>query len=136
MFPGRQLLAGLPLLLIVALGFAGCGGGGGGTSAAGSYTYIEEPLSHGAPSGIYTTLISPVPIPRSFLTRKNTRLVTQAKGHLDCSATKIVRGGRGPSAFLNGKAVTVKINGANPEMSLLCSVLKKGTFDASHLGGR
>jgi hypothetical protein len=122
----------LPLLLVVVLAAGGCGGG---KAASGSHTYVETPLSHGAPTGIYVTLISPVPIPRNLLTRKGARIVARAKGPEVCSATKTVHGGRGPSAFLNGKTVTVKINGSNPELSLICGILRKGTFNASKLGG-
>ena len=128
----RRLWSGPPLLLFVALAFAGCVGGG---SAAGAHTYVEEPLSKGAPSGVYFSLISPVPIPHDLLTQKNARLVAQAKGHFDCAAKKAVNGGHGKSAFLNGKTITVKVYGSSPEVPLICSVLKKGSFDASHLGG-
>jgi hypothetical protein len=131
-----RLWAGVSLLVIVAFAVASCGGGsGGGTSAAGAWTYVEEPLSNGVPSGIYVTLVSPVPIPQALLTPKSARIVAQAKGPQACSAMKTVHGGRGRSAFLNGRSLTVKINGSSPQISLLCTILKKGTIDVNKLAG-
>ena len=42
------------------------------------------------------------------------RILSQAQGPQACSYTKRVSGGTGQSAILNGKTVTLKVNGSNP----------------------
>jgi hypothetical protein len=115
------------------LALAGCGGGGG--SSADSHTYVITASAQGGlASGIYVTIVSPVPIPAKFLTNGGSKVVSEAKGPQVCSVTKTVQGTHGPGAFLSGKAITIKINGSNPFTSLACKGLKKATFKASDLG--
>jgi hypothetical protein len=128
----RRLRTALPLLLLLTVVAAGCGGKG---SASGGYTYIvEAPPKNGVQTKIYFTLISPVPLPRKLFTGKRGRIVRHAQGPQVCSATKTVHGGHGPAAFLNGKQVTVKVNGSNHFLPAICSILKEGTFDLSPVG--
>jgi hypothetical protein len=123
--------AGSAALAIVLFTVTGCGGG----SAAGARTYVEEPVNDGVPSGIYVTVVSPVPIPGDLLTHKTARIVAEAKGPQACSATKTVHGGHGHAAFLNGRSLTIRVNGSNPEVSIICAILKKGTINVNKLAG-
>jgi hypothetical protein len=95
---------------------------------------LEAPPQTGAPSGVYVTLISPVALPVRVLTVKGAKVVARAKGPEACSVAKTVHGGHGPTAALNGKTVTVKINGSGPLLSVICTIAKKGTFDLSKVG--
>jgi hypothetical protein len=115
----------------VLLVVAGCGGGGG--SGGGNHTYVLTAL-RGAGSGIYVTIVSPVAIPTNLMTKNGAKIVGQAKGPQVCSYTKTVQGGHGSSAFLNGKTVTLKVNGSNPLTSLICGLLKKTPFNANKIG--
>jgi predicted small secreted protein len=125
------------LVVCASLVVAGCGGGGSGAgSGAGSHTYVLAAAKQTGPgAGIYVTIVSPVAIPTGLLTKHGAKMVGQVKGPQACSVQKTVRGSRGPGAFLNGKAVTVKINGSNPFVSMICSLLKTKRFDSFALGG-
>jgi hypothetical protein len=116
---------------ISSLVLAACGGGGG--SGGSSHTYILT--GAGAGSRIYVTIVSPVAIPASLLTSNGATIVDQAKGPQVCSFTKTAHGGHGQSAFLNGKTITLKINGSNALTSTICSLLKKAPFNAWKVGG-
>jgi len=86
------------------------------------HTYVEFL------SGADLTIVSPVAIPRSFLTRNGAYpLLRKPRGPQVCSYKTTVVGGRGPSAILNGKTVTLKVNGSKPGASPLCANLKNGT---------
>jgi hypothetical protein len=119
----------LGVVAVVVL--AGCGGGSGSSS----HTYVVEASKQSGPgAGIYVTLVSPVAIPTSLITKHGARIVGQAKGPQACSYTKRVSGGHGQSAVLNGKTVTLKVNGSNALVSLICGLLKKTPFHGS-IGG-
>jgi len=105
----------LVAVCIVLPALMGCGGGG-------SHTYVEFL------SGADLTIVSPVAIPRSFLTRNGAYpLLRKPRGPQVCSYKTTVVGGRGPSAILNGKTVTLKVNGSKRWASPLCANLKNGT---------
>ena len=121
---------------VAVLALAGCGGGGGGGSASHSRTYVIAPSANsGLATGIYATIVSPVPIPAKLLTTGGARLVGEANGPQKCSYTKTVQGAHGPGAFLSGKQITITINGTNPLLAVACAALKKTPFKASNLGG-
>ena len=121
---------------LVSLSLAACGGSGGSTGSSQTHTYVLTASENsGAPSGIYVTVVSPVAIPTSLLTSKGATIVDQPKGPEACSYTKTASGGHGRSAFLNGKSITLKINGSGQLISSICSLLKKNPFNASKLGG-
>lgn len=125
------LIVGVAALVVVAA----CGGGGGGGGGA-SHTYMLAAAQKNGPgAGIYVTIVSPVPIPTSLLTKHGATIVGQVKGPQVCSYTKTVHGTHGPGAFLNGKAVTVKINGSSSLMSMVCSLLKKTPFTSTNIEG-
>lgn len=126
-----RLKVGEILGVVCVLAVAGCGGGGGGGS---SHTYVITGPG-GAGAGIYVTLVSPVAIPTDLLTKRGAKIVGQAKGPQVCSYTKTVQGGHGSSAFLNGKTMTLKINGSSPLTSMICGLLKKTPFNANKIGG-
>jgi hypothetical protein len=107
----------------------GCGGSRG-PSPSGGHTYVFVPLAAG--KGFYVTLVSPAAVPTNALRNKGDKVVAQAKGPQDCSITKRIQGGQGKAAYLNGKTVTVKVNGSNPVTQGLCEELTKGrTFKPS-----
>jgi hypothetical protein len=124
--------------VVAAVVVAGCGGGGGGGSdSAGKHTYLLAARSqNGEGAGIYVTIVSPVAIPTRILTKHGATLVDQVKGPQACSYTKTVHGTDGPGAFLNGKALTLKINGSSPFISMICSLLKKTPFTSANIEGR
>jgi hypothetical protein len=127
-----RLSAGVAFVVwAIVLVLAGCGGGGG--SDSGSHTYVLTALK-GAGAGIYVTIVSPVAIPTNLMTKHGAKIVGQAKGPQVCSYTKTVQDGHGSSAFLNGKPVTLKVNGSSPLTSLICGLLKKRPFNASKIG--
>lgn len=119
------------VVCFVLLVLAGCGGGGG--SGGNSHTYVLTGL-RGTGSGIYVTIVSPVAIPTSLMTKSGAKIVSQAKGPQACSYTKTAQGGKGSTSFLNGKSVTLKINGSSPLTSIICSLLKKTPFNPSTIG--
>jgi len=124
------------VICLVSLSLAACGGGGGSTGSSHTHTYVLTASGNsGAASGFYVTIVSPVAIPTSLLTSDAATIVDQAKGPEVCSYTKTASGGHGRSAFLNGKSITLKINGSGQLTSSLCSLLKKNPFNASKLGG-
>jgi hypothetical protein len=130
------------IVCFALLGLSACGGGGGGGGGGGSgggsssHTYVvAAPTQNSAGAGIYVTIVSPVALPASLLTKNGARIVGQAKGPQVCSYTKMVSGGHGRSAVLNGKRVTLKVNGSNPFVSMICSLLKKTPFHGSIGGG-
>lgn len=124
-----------PLVCLVSLSFAACGGGGGSTGNSQTHTYVLTASENsGAGPGFYVTIVSPVAIPTSLLTSDAAKIVDEAKGPEACSYTKTASGGHGRSAFLNGKSITLKINGSGQLISSICSLLKKNPFNASKLG--
>ena len=126
------------VVCLVSLSLAACGGGGGSTGSSSSHTHtyvLTASGNSGAASGFYVTIVSPVAIPTSLLTSDAAMIVDQAKGPEVCSYTKTASGGHGRSAFLNGKSITLKINGSGRFTSSICSLLKKNPFNASKLGG-
>jgi hypothetical protein len=116
----------LPILVAVAtLGVAGCGVSRGPTSAGG-HTYVQDLVTNQslAPTpDIYVTLVSPVAIPANVL-RRSGRLVAQAKGPQECSYTRPLAGFGGNATYLNGKVVTLKVNGSNRITAEMCSQIK------------
>jgi hypothetical protein len=122
----------------VSIALAGCGGGGGNSSST-SHTYVISPHVSGSlaslAKGIYVTIVSPVAIPTSLLTKGGNKIVNQAQGPQKCSYTKTAHDTHGPGAFLNGKKVTIKINGATPFTPFICSALKKQSFNPSKIAG-
>jgi hypothetical protein len=121
---------------------AGCGGG------SGSHTYIVTAsiptggsglgaLGSLFAGGIYITLVTPVAIPQSDLNamKKTLTFVDHAGGPEVCSYSQKVHGVTGKYAFLNGKEVTIKINGTNPLISTFCSAIQKSGFNPTSLGG-
>jgi hypothetical protein len=132
----RLNVGGLLGVVCVAVALSGCGGGGGGARNGSSHTYVlAAPANNAAGSGIYVTIVSPVAIPASLLTKNGARIVGQARGQQACPITKTGHGGHGEFAFLNGKTLTVKISGSNPSLSMICAVLKKTPFNPSQIGG-
>ena len=123
----------LPVALSAVAVLAACGGGGGGRS---SHRYVIVPTANSAPAtGAYLTIISPVAISDAVLTTNGTSVVAHAKGPQVCSYTKPFQGLPGKAAYLNGKTVTLKVNGSTPLASVLCSILKKGqTFTPTSIG--
>jgi hypothetical protein len=120
---------------VAALALAGCGGGGGG-STGNSHTYVITPSEqNGLAKGIYVTIVSPVAIPTKLLTFGGSTVVSGASGPQKCAYTKTVQGTHGPGAFLRGKQITLKVNGTNPLVGLVCSTLKTTPFKASNLAG-
>jgi hypothetical protein len=133
------------ILCATSVALAGCGGGGGGggTSSSTTHTYVVAPHVGGslgsklAPlaKDLYLTLVSPVAIPTSLLTKGGNKIVSQAQGPQKCSVTKVAHATHGPGAFLNGKTVTFKVNGTSPFTAFICSALKKQPFNASKIAG-
>jgi hypothetical protein len=123
------------IICAVSVALAGCGGGGSSTS----HTYVILPHVTGSfaslAKGIYATIVSPVAIPTSLLTKGGNKIVNQAQGPQKCSYTKTAHDTHGPGAFLNGKTVTIKINGTTPFTALICSALKKQPFNPSKIAG-
>jgi hypothetical protein len=117
-------------VLLVAL--AGCGSGGGG-SQTGGHTYVVKPPANSGVSGIYVTIVSPVAISTSLLTKTGARIVGHATGPQKCSYTKTVQGLHGQWAVLNGKTVTVSVNGSNSLVLMVCSILKNSAFNPALL---
>jgi hypothetical protein len=109
----------------------GCGGSRG-TGPSGGHTYIYVPL--GARKGVYVTLVSPVAVPTNALRNKGFKVVAQAKGPQDCSITKTIQGGHGKAAHLNGKTLTVKVNGSNPGTQSLCEAFTTERFTPAFIG--
>ncbi|HEY8107088.1 MAG TPA: hypothetical protein VIC70_00160 [Gaiellaceae bacterium] len=123
----------LSLIALLALVFAAGCGGGGGRSQSGSHTYVVVPPAKSGVSGIYVTIVSPVAIPASLLTKGGARIVGHAKGPQKCSYTKKAEGLQGQLADLNGKTVTLNVNGTNSFVSLVCSTLKTAAFNPALL---
>ena len=121
---------------VLSVLLAGCGGGGGSGGGSADHTYILTPSSQLA-SGLYITVISPVAFPQSILdkARKNATFVKHAAGPEACSYSKTIQGVSGQYADLNGKTVTVKINGTSGFTSQVCSILKKVTFNPTNIVG-
>jgi hypothetical protein len=123
-----SLVAGLALL-------AGCGSGG----PSGPQTYIVTPAaSGGVPTkGLYITIASPVPFPKSFVDNAEKKLtfVDHAKGPRVCSYEKTMQGLTGQYASLNGKRLKLKVSGPNPLVVSFCAALKTSSFNPAQLGG-
>jgi hypothetical protein len=111
---------------------AGCGGAGA------RHTYIAKPTVNGVPIGAYVTIVSPVAFPQSLLDTEKKGgaiFVQHAVGPEVCSFSKRIEGMKGKDAFLNGKSVTLKVNGSNLRVtSLVCSTLKKQAFNPAPSG--
>jgi len=119
---GISCLVGCLVLLVLA----GCGGGGA------RHTYIVRPSVNGVPIGVYVTIVSPVAFPQSLLDKekKGALFVHHAVGQRACSFSKKMAGARGTDAFLNGKQVTLTVNGSNRRVtSTVCSSLQKEAFN-------
>jgi hypothetical protein len=119
---GISFLVGCLALLV----FGGCGGAGA------RHTYIVRPSVDGVPIAAYITIVSPVAFPRSLLDREKNgaTFVHHAVGPQVCSFSKKMAGARGKDAFLNGKPVTLKVNGSNRQVtSVVCSSLQKQAFN-------
>jgi hypothetical protein len=121
----------LGVVAVVSLVLAGCGGGGG--SSSNSHTYVVTPPANSGVSGINVTIISSVAIPTSALTKTGAKIVSHSTGPQKCSYTKTAQGLQGQWAALNGKTVTVKVNGSTPLVSLVCSALKTAAFNPALL---
>jgi hypothetical protein len=115
---------------------AGCGGGG--SSAGTTHTYVISPAVNGSSTPlpeIYLTVVSPVPIRASLLTMGG-KIVGQAQGPQQCAFTKTAHDMHGPGAFLDGKQLTLKVNGTNPLAPLLCQSIKTHPLNVvNFLGG-
>jgi hypothetical protein len=102
---------------------AGCGSGAGGHTF--TYVFSTGPLSQ-IGGGSYMTVVSPVSIPNDALTKNGAKLLSHLRGPQLCSYQRTVHGGHGRSAILNGKTLTVTINGTPPaDLNMYCEVLKK-----------
>jgi hypothetical protein len=132
----RVALGALAALTVFAL--LGCGGSRG-TNSRGGHTYVLAPLAsqHVLPfNGLYFTIVSRVALPSSVLKASHARLVSKSKGPTDCSYTKPFQGLAGTAAYLNGKTVSLTVNGSNPVTAVICSALKNGrTFRPTVLSG-
>lgn len=129
----------LALVAGLAVGLTACGGSSKSpvtttTVAKTTHTYVLKASSRAA-RGIYVTVVSPVAIPRNLMTQRGAMIVGQAQGPQVCSFTKMVHNPTSSSAFLDGKTVTVRINGSNPLTSTICALVKKQPFDVNRLGG-
>ena len=126
------------IVCAVSIALAGCGGGGSSSSST-THTYVISPHVGGSlaalAKGIYVTIVSPVAIPESVLKKGGSKIVDQAQGPEKCSYTKTAHSSQGPAAFLDGKQVTIKINGSVPFTPMVCSALKKQPFDLSKIAG-
>jgi hypothetical protein len=119
------VVSGLGLVL------AGCGGGGGSNSS--SHTYVVTPPANSGVSGISVTIVSPVALPTNLIAKTGAKIVSQPIGPQKCSYSKTAQGLHGQWADLNGKTVTVKVNGSTPLVSLVCSALKTAPFNPALL---
>jgi hypothetical protein len=116
---------------VALLVLAGCGGGGGSSSS--SHTYVVTPPASSGVSGISVTIVSPVALPTNLITKTGAKIVSQPTGPQKCSYTKTAQGLHGQWSALNGKAVTVKVNGSTPLASLACTALKTAAFNPALL---
>jgi hypothetical protein len=119
----------IALATVTLVGLLGCGGSRG-TSPSGAHTYVYVPFGQ----SVYVTLVSPVAIPARKLRNKGIKVVAQAKGPRDCSITKSIQGGHGRNAYLNGKMLTVKVNGSDPVTQNLCEVFTTERFVPAFIG--
>jgi hypothetical protein len=122
----------LGVVCVVSLALAGCGGGGGGSNSS-SHTYVVTPPASSGVSGVNLTIVSPVAIPTSLLTKTGGKIVSHPTGPQKCSYTKTAQGLNGQWAALNGKTVTLKVNGSGLLAPLVCSILKKAAFNPALL---
>jgi hypothetical protein len=122
------------IVCVLSVALAGCGSGGS-QSSSNSHTYVVTPPANSGVSGIYVTIVSPVAIPTSLLTKNGARVGGHPAGPQKCSYTKKAQGMHGKWAGLNGKTVTLKVNGSSPFASRVCSTLKSAAFTPSLLGG-
>jgi hypothetical protein len=131
----RTALIALATVMVSAV--LGCGGSRG-TTPNGGHTYVFVPVTQSLlpPKGVYLTIISPAALPASVLRNGGVKRVAQAKGPQGCSYRKPIQGLPGKAAYLNGRTVTVKVNGSNPFTTSLCSAIKKDrTFHPTPTGG-
>ena len=117
---------------VLSVALAGCGGGGGGSNSS-SHTYVVTPPASSGVSGISVTIVSPVAIPTSLLTKSGGKIVSHPTGPQKCSYTKTAQGLHGQWADLNGKTVTVKVNGSSQLAPMVCSILKSSAFNPALL---
>jgi len=76
---------------VAVVALAGCGGGGGSSSS--SHTYVIAPAgSDPLGKNFYATIVSPVPIPKSLLTKGGGQIVSAAQGPEQCSYAKTLQG--------------------------------------------
>jgi hypothetical protein len=133
----RTILALAALAAVVAL-LAGCGG-------SGSHTYVMAIPPTGTSGGsaadisdVYVTIISPARFPDSVIKsmqKSGARLVDKAAGPQVCSYKKKISGVKGQYASLNGKTVTLKVNGVTTLTGVLCSIFHSGEFNPTSLEG-
>lgn len=137
---GHRVVLGALATATVLCG-SGCGSSGGASPPATPphHAYVLAPGGNQSiipKAGVYLTIMTPFAIPASVLRTSNARVVAQAKGPQVCSYTKPIQGLPGKAASLNGKTVTLKVNGTNTFTTIMCSVLKKGrTFKPTSIGG-
>jgi hypothetical protein len=122
---------------VVAL-LAGCGG-------SGSHTYVMAVPPTGTSGGsaadvsdVYVTIISPARFPHSVvksMEKSGARLVDKAVGPQVCSYRKKISGVKGQYASLNGKTVTLKVNGVTTLTGVICSIFRTGKFNPTSLEG-
>ena len=102
-------------------------------SGGGSHTYIFTPKSAtlAIPGSIYITAVMPVTLPQRVQQqmKKDVTFVDHAVGPEVCRYSRKIQRVKGKYSELNGTTVTVKVNGKNPEIGMLCSDLKKGGFN-------
>jgi|SRR5579862_463705 len=121
----RKSAFGLGIVCLAAvLVLAACGGGGG-------HTYVMTP--HHAP-GLYLTIVSPVALPAGVVQVMETGMtsVKRAKGPEACSYSREIKGLKGKHASLDGKSVTVKVNGSSKLTSVVCARLKSRIFNPAN----
>ena len=117
---------------------AGCGAG---CASPGQSTYIVIPSATGASgalaAGIYVTFVTPIPLSPSALNsmKKKVTFVETALGPQVCAYSKKIRGVTGKYAYLNGQSVTIKLNGTNPLIGIICSAIQKSGFNPMNIGG-
>lgn len=120
------------LATVTVVGLLGCGGSRGTTPSGGGHTVVVVPIP--GEEGVYLTLISPVAVGTKRLRNRGIKVVAQAKGPQDCSITKTIQGGHGKAAYLNGKTLTVKVNGSSAETQSVCEEFTTTPFVPAIIG--
>jgi hypothetical protein len=125
------------VLLVALAALAGCGGGGSGSGGSDTHTYIFKPKATATTAngplakGLYFTIVSPIAFPQKILdeAKKDTVFVDKAVGPQACSVMKEIHDQKAPYDVMNGKTVTIKVNGSSSFTSLLCTAFKKQAFN-------